>query len=49
MGIWSINADFLLGIYVGKLPLEEMTFFVITNLMVLQVGGCWASPCTAMW
>lgn len=38
MGIWKINPDFLLGIYVAKLPLEEMTFFVITNLMVLQVS-----------
>jgi hypothetical protein len=37
MGIWSINDEFLLGLYVGKLPVEEMMFFVVTNLMVLQV------------
>ena len=36
MEIWSINPAYLLGIYVGKLPVEEMTFFVVTNLMVLQ-------------
>ena len=45
MGIWSINPDFLLGIYCAKLPLEEMTFFVITNLMVLQVGDCLSARC----
>jgi hypothetical protein len=38
MGIWNINPEFLLGIYLGKLPVEEMLFFVITNLMVLQVS-----------
>ena len=38
MGIWSINPTFLLGVYVGKLPLEEMSFFLVTNVMVLQVG-----------
>jgi len=38
MGIWNINPEFLLGIYLRKLPLEEMLFFVITNLMVLQVS-----------
>ena len=36
MNIWSINPAYLLGVYVGKLPVEEMTFFVVTNLMVLQ-------------
>ncbi len=38
MEVWKINPEFLLGIYFGKLPLEEMLFFVITNLMVLQVS-----------
>eukprot|EP00277_Geminigera_cryophila_P011313 CAMPEP_0179451736 /NCGR_PEP_ID=MMETSP0799-20121207/35809_1 /TAXON_ID=46947 /ORGANISM="Geminigera cryophila, Strain CCMP2564" /LENGTH=156 /DNA_ID=CAMNT_0021247331 /DNA_START=208 /DNA_END=678 /DNA_ORIENTATION=- len=36
MNIWSINSRYLLGIYVGTLPVEEMIFFTITNLMVLQ-------------
>ena len=38
MGIWEISPAFLLGLYVPftKLPLEEMTFFLVTNLMVLQ-------------
>ncbi len=27
-GVWGFNSDYLLGIYIGKLPLEEILFFL---------------------
>lgn len=27
LGIWGFNADYLVGIYIGRLPLEEYNFF----------------------
>ncbi len=34
--IWKINPEQVFGIYFGPLPLEEMTFFLVTNIMVIQ-------------
>lgn len=35
-GIWDISKDFTIGINFGPLPLEEATFFFMTNIMVAQ-------------
>jgi len=35
LGIWSISSEQTVGWSVGGLPIEEMTFFLVTNAMVL--------------
>lgn len=35
IGVWSISAAHTSGLNVGGLPIEEMTFFFLTNAMVL--------------
>lgn len=35
-GIWYISEETILGLKVGSLPLEEATFFLVTNMMVTQ-------------
>ncbi|MEY3099548.1 MAG: hypothetical protein RIS63_438, partial [Bacteroidota bacterium] len=36
-GVWGFNADYLLKIYIGRLPLEEVLFFIVIpyNLIFL--------------
>ena len=35
-GTWTINPDNILGVYLsGVLPLEEMTFFLVTNVLIV--------------
>ncbi|MFC4638156.1 carotenoid biosynthesis protein [Deinococcus hohokamensis] len=34
-GIWQISPRFTLGLKLGPLPLEEMLFFLVTNLLVV--------------
>ena len=36
LGIWRIAERFTLGIGIGWLPIEEMTFFLVTNILVVQ-------------
>jgi len=36
LGIWAINPRYLLGVYLGPLPIEEASFFLITTCMVAQ-------------
>ena len=36
VGIWSLNPELTLGIWIGALPLEEAVFFFLTNVMVVQ-------------
>lgn len=35
-GIWSISEKYTLGYNMSGLPIEEMIFFLITNIMVVQ-------------
>ncbi|HUF10243.1 MAG TPA: lycopene cyclase domain-containing protein [Rhodothermales bacterium] len=35
IGIWSISDAHTSGLHLGSLPIEEMTFFLLTNAMVL--------------
>jgi lycopene cyclase domain-containing protein len=34
LGIWAISPHYLVGVYMGPLPLEEALFFLLTNCMV---------------
>lgn len=35
-GVWSISEEYTTGLQLFGLPLEEATFFLITNIMVIQ-------------
>jgi len=35
-GIWTISSDMTLGVSLVTLPLEEATFFLVTNLLVVK-------------
>ena len=35
-GIWAISERFTLGLEFGPLPIEEATFFLLTNVLVVQ-------------
>ena len=35
-GIWTISNTYTLGLAVGNLPVEEATFFLVTNLLVVK-------------
>ncbi|WP_245846033.1 lycopene cyclase domain-containing protein [Longibacter salinarum] len=35
-GIWTISTDYTLGLKVWTLPVEEATFFLVTNLLVVK-------------
>ena len=35
-GIWALHRDRITGIYVGNVPIEEIIFFLLTNLLVVQ-------------
>jgi lycopene cyclase domain-containing protein len=35
-GIWTISPAYTLGVKLINLPLEEATFFLVTNLLVVQ-------------
>lgn len=35
-GIWQIHSDRIVGIHLGNVPIEEIVFFLLTNLMVVQ-------------
>ena len=34
--VWSISEDYTTGVFVGTLPIEEVLFFLFTNLLVVQ-------------
>ncbi len=35
-GIWRVDAARVVGIYWGPLPLEELVFYFVTNIMAVQ-------------
>lgn len=35
-GIWSVDPKRVIGIYAGPLPLEELVFYFVTNIMAAQ-------------
>jgi len=35
-GIWRVDPVRVLGIYAGPLPLEELVFYFVTNIMAAQ-------------
>lgn len=35
-GIWRVDPKRVLGIYAGPLPLEELIFYFVTNIMAAQ-------------
>ena len=36
LGIWRISSEYTFGFAAGPLPIEEATFFLVTNLLVVQ-------------
>lgn len=39
-GVWSFNPDYLLGIWIGNLPLEEWLFFFTVPYAILFIYDC---------
>jgi lycopene cyclase domain-containing protein len=37
MGMWQFNHDYILGIFIGNLPLEEWLFFLVTPFSCLFI------------
>jgi putative membrane protein len=35
-GIWTIHSERIVGARIGAVPIEEVLFFLLTNLMVIQ-------------
>jgi lycopene cyclase domain-containing protein len=34
--IWTLHRNRIVGVYIGNVPIEEVIFFLVTNLMVVQ-------------
>lgn len=35
-GIWTLHRNRIVGMYVANVPIEEIIFFLLTNLLVVQ-------------
>lgn len=40
LGVWSFNDEYLLGIYIGNLPLEEWMFFFTVPYAIVFIYEC---------
>lgn len=40
MGVWGFNPDYLTGIHIGNLPLEEVLFFVVVPFSCTFIFAC---------
>lgn len=46
-GVWGFNLNYVAGIYLGKLPLEEVLFFVVVPyncIFIYEVVGAYFKP-----
>jgi lycopene cyclase domain-containing protein len=39
-GVWSFNPEFITGVYVGNLPIEEVLFFIVVPYSCLFIYEC---------
>ena len=35
-GIWTLHRSRIVGVYVGNVPIEEIIFFLVTTILVVQ-------------
>jgi len=39
-GFWGFNQDYLLGVYLGNLPIEEVSFFIVVPFACTFIYAC---------
>jgi len=47
-GVWGFNPDYLTGINIGNLPLEEVLFFLLVPFACLFIYACVSAYCSGM-